>query len=324
MQQGFMIQVLQTSLAARCFQCLPPRSWRWPRLRAVKTTTLLLMLSAALPLAAAPQGAIPVYYAGNQRTDFYVELMTLALSYSQRHAFSLHASGLDIPKQRAFDVMNARQGIDIMFGSASTERMTNYRAVPFSILRGLNGYRVALIQADKLEMFKSVHSLQRLTNFRAGQLASWSDRTVLEANQLHVETATYADNLYQMLDKGRIDYLPLSVVEARQEMQRRPQLNLAVDPYILLYYPTATYFYVAKDNESLAIALQQGLAQALADGRFDQLFAKYFADDIAALKLHKRRVLKLHNPLFPADAIADGPEVWPLLSNPVSVLTDER
>ena len=67
-----------------------------------------------------------------------------------------------------------------------------------------------------------------------------------------------------------------------------------------------------------------GLAQALADGRFDQLFAKYFAEDIAALKLHKRRVLKLSNPLFPADAIADGPEVWPLLSNPVSVLTDER
>lgn len=319
-----MVSFFNISIPARPFR----RGHRQTSLRhglhIIGTLWLLLISTPTLSLGAEPNTATPVYYAGSERVDFYVELMTLALSYPQGQTFALRASGLDIPKQRAFDFMNARQGIDIMFGSASKARMANYRAVPFSILRGLNGYRVALVQADDVEMFKSLHSLQRLSNFRAGQLASWSDRTVLEANLLHVETATHPENLYHMLDKGRIDYLPLSVVEARQEMQRRPQLNLAVDPYILLYYPTATYFYVAKDNEPLANALQQGLAQALADGRFDQLFAKYFADDIAALKLHKRRVLRLTNPLFPADAIADGPEVWPLLSNPVSALNDER
>jgi hypothetical protein len=265
-----------------------------------------------------------VRYAGNQRVDYYVELMQLALSYPSGQGYQLTASKLDIPKQRAFDLMNAHQGIDIMFGSASTERLANYRAVPFSILRGLNGYRVALVPADKQQQFKSLHSIQRLATYRAGQLASWSDRVILEANQLTVETTVHTDNLYLMLNKGRIDYFPLSVVEAQQELQRRPQLHLAIDPYIMLYYPTATYFYVAKDNPALAQALLDGLKQALADGRFDQLFAKYFAKDIEALQLEKRRVFHLTNPLLPKEVPVDGPETWPLLSNPVSDLTDER
>ncbi|HAT43296.1 MAG TPA: hypothetical protein DCS87_16425 [Rheinheimera sp.] len=265
-----------------------------------------------------------VRYAGDARVDYYVELMQLALSYPKGQGYQLAASGLNIPKQRAFDLMNAHQGIDIMFGSASKERLANYRAVPFSILRGLNGYRVALVAADKQHQFKSLHSLQRLETYRAGQLASWSDRTILEANQLMVETTDQADNLFLMLEKGRIDYFPLAVVEARQELEKRPQLHLTIDPYILLYYPTATYFYVAKDNPALADALLDGLKQALADGRFDTLFAKYFAKDIEALQLEQRRVFRLHNPLLPPEVDADGPETWPLLSNPVSDLTDER
>lgn len=268
--------------------------------------------------------AQPVRYAGGERVDYYVELMQLALSYPKGQGYQLAASKLDLPKQRAFDLMNAHQGIDILFGSATNERLANYRAVPFSILRGLNGYRVALVAAEKQHQFKSLHSIQRLETYRAGQLASWSDRTILEANQLSVETTDITENLFLMLEKGRIDYFPLSVVEVQQELQKRPQLHLAIDPYILLYYPTATYFYVAKDNQALADALQDGLKQALADGRFDTLFAKYFAKEIEALQLEQRRVFRLTNPLLPPAVDVDGPETWPLLSNPVSDLTDER
>lgn len=289
-----------------------------------QVTTLNVCIWWSVGSYAADSSVQQVRYAGGERVDYYVELMQLALSYQPEQTYQLIASKLDIPKQRAFDLMNAHQGIDILFGSASHERLANYRAVPFSILRGLNGYRVALVPANKQHQFKSLHSLQRLATYRAGQLGSWSDRIILEANQLTVETTDQAENLYLMLNKGRIDYFPLSVVEVQQELQKRPHLDLAIDPYIMLYYPTATYFYVAKDNSALADTLLNGLQKALADGRFDQLFAKYFAKDIDVLQLEKRRVFRLTNPLLPTEVSVDGPETWPLLSNPVSDLKDDR
>lgn len=260
--------------------------------------------AATLPAAQpAPKKAQPVRYGGQQRQDYYTELLQLALSYPGGQAFQLQASGLDIPKQRAFDLMNAREGIDVLFGSVSRERLQRYRGVPFPILKGYNGWRVALINRNSPDILRGIHSKKHLSRLSAGQFLTWSDTKILRHNGLLVATSSDVNGLYGMLQRGRIDYFPLSALEIAQELRTHPNPDLMIDPHLLLVYPTATWFYVAKDNPALAEALLQGLQQAERDGSFDQLFQRYFGAALTRLQLEKRTRITLENPLLPAEVM---------------------
>jgi hypothetical protein len=255
-----------------------------------------------------------VYYPGAPRQEYSTDLLQLALSYPCQHSFQLQASNLDLPKGRAFDLMNARQGIDVMFGSASFDRIAQYRAVPFPIMRGLMGLRVALVSKESKNKLQHVYSLSALAKLRVGQFTTWSDTEILRANNFNVEAGSDVDGLYQMLALGRIDYFPRSVLEVQQNQQQYAHLELEIDPHILLYYPTAVYFYVAKDNAALADALLCGLEQAQQDGKLNQLFNQYYGGLLQQLQIDTRRVFTLKNPLLPDHVPLQRPELWYPLS----------
>ncbi len=284
---------------------------------------LVLSLLFTVPVsgaeAAESQAITPVYYPGKLRQDYYTDLLHLALSYPCATQYAVQPSDLDLPKKRAFDLMNAGQGIDVMYGSASNERINTYRAIPFPILRGLMGLRIALVSSAEPNILKNAHSLAALSRLRVGQFISWSDTAILRANDFNVEAASTLESLYQMLDKGRIDYFPRSVLEIQQNQAEHAELNLQIDPHILLYYPTATYYYVAKDNNALADALLCGLEHAQQSGQLNQLFERYYGDVLQQLNVAGRRVIKLQNPLLPAGVPLLRPEMWyPLPDNSAS------
>lgn len=259
--------------------------------------------------AADNQPPLPVYYPGHDRqNDYYIKLLQQAVSYPCASHYQLKASGLDLPKKRAFDLMNAKAGIDIMYGSASTKRLQHYKAIPFPILRGLMGLRIALVsEKNKLAQ---VHSVAALAQLRAGQFTTWSDTAILKGNGLNVEPVSDLDGLYKMLALGRIDYFPRSVLEVQQNQQQYAHLNLHIDPHILLYYPTATYYYVASDNQPLADALLCGLEQAQQDGNLNRLFERHYGAVLQQLNIDQRRVITLSNPLLPAGVPLQRPELW--------------
>lgn len=250
-------------------------------------------------VAAAGSAVQTVYYHGVTRQDYYIELLQLALSYPGGKAYQLKASGLFMPKQRAFELMNARGGIDVLFGSVSQERLQQSRGVPFAILKGYNGWRVALIHRQTPDILKGIHSKQHLKRLTAGQFLTWSDTHILRSNDLKVETSADGNGLYGMLERRRIDYFPLSVLEVAHELSIHQNPQLMIDPHLLLIYPTATWFYVAKDNNALADALLQGLQQAERDGSFERLFQRHFGAALQQLKLDSRSRILLDNPLLP-------------------------
>ena len=284
------------------------------------TVLCLLFAASTLPVLSAntspPAATAPamtqqsqrqtVYYGGYQRQDYYTELLQLALSYQSGKDYQLKASGLDLPKQRAFDLMNARGGIDVLFGSVNADRLKRYRGVPFPLLRGYNGWRVALGNRNTPDVLRGIHSKQHLRRLTAGQFLTWSDTEILRSNDLTVETSSDINGLYGMLQRGRIDYFPLSVLEVAEELAKHPDPQLMIDPHLLLIYPTATWFYVAKDNSALAAALLQGLQQAERDGSFDRLFQRYFGTALQQLKLDSRSRVLLDNPQLPAGILPAG------------------
>ena len=191
--------------------------------------------------------------------------------------------------------------LDIMITMTAPDRKASLLEVPVPLTKGMLGWRIALVRKDRLHQFADVHSAEQLKRFVAGQGHDWPDTAILRASGLPVETSSTYPGMFKMLDAGRIDYFPRAVQQVFDEHEAYPAL--AVEPHIVLRYPTDAYFFVNPRKRGLADEVRRGLETAQADGSFDRLFYSYFAAQIAAADLERRRVIDLPNPMH-ASALA--------------------
>ena len=152
--------------------------------------------------------------------------------------------------------------------------------------------------------------MQALRYFTAGQEHDWPDLDILHSNGLPVMSVGGYDALFSMLANNRFDYLPRGVTEAWSELEVRPQLGLVIDPFIVMHYPTAEYFFVAPSKPYLAQHLRLGLERAHADGSFDRLFLAHFAPLLRRANLPKRRIIELNNPLIDVSSMPPPNSSW--------------
>lgn len=102
-----------------------------------------------------------------------------------------------------------------------------------------------------------------------------------------------------MVNMGRGDYFPRSVVEVTSERPYLDKYNLKVEDNLLLKYPAAMYFFVHKNNLELAKDIEIGLQRAQQDGSYELLFNSIHELPLSQLKIKERKVINLKNPFFP-------------------------
>src|SRR5690606_28520024 len=71
---------------------------------------------------------------------------------------------------------------------------------------------------------------------------------------------------------GRFDYLSRGIYQITSELGFYPDLDLVIEPSILLKYPSFTYFFVRQDDQRLAQRITLGLKKAQQNGQFATLF----------------------------------------------------
>lgn len=249
----------------------------------------------------------------DRRSAYYLALLRLALEKSEDQfgGYQLAPQTLTVPQERLLRLISAGGPVDVMWSMTTREREEYLRPVRIPLLKGLMGYRVSIVRAEDRDVFQAIRNKEQLAEMAAGQESDWPDTKILRANDLPVTTAPY-DALFTMLQHERFDYFPRAINEPWSEVERHPELDLVVDKHLLLYYPTAIYFFVHKDNEALAERLEFGLKAAHADGSFDRLFYGHSENVRAFLAsdLLSRRVLSLENPLLPEATPLDNPELW--------------
>lgn len=246
----------------------------------------------------------------DQRGDYPTRLLALALA-SSGEDYRLEPSRQAMSKGRA--ILELSQGspdIDILWAVTSEERERLLLPIRIPIDRGLIGWRVALIRAADADRFAKVRSLEALRAFVGAQGHDWPDLSILRASGLQVTGVNTYLGLFQMLARGRFDYLPRSLVEAQTELAQNRDLALAIAPGFVLHYPTPLYFFVNRERPELAEAVRRGLEKAMADGSFERLFQSAHARHIEQAHLAQRTVLQLDNPLLPADTPLDRRELW--------------
>lgn len=264
----------------------------------------LLCLQAASAVFAA-EIRYPREEGGN---TYPLELLRLALKKAGS-GDTIAFTPVRMMQERALHEIGLDNGaVDIVATMTSKERESRLLPVRIPITKGLIGWRIAVVSKERIHQFDQVRSLADLKRFRAVQGHDWPDRDILRQGGLPVHSVSSYESLFNTLATGRIDYLPLSLIEAQSAIKGREML--AIDANIVIRYPAAIYFFVNPRNRAMAETVRRGLDASIADGSFDELFYRHFAQAIREGSLDKRRVIVLHNPFLPAATPLHRKELW--------------
>jgi hypothetical protein len=249
----------------------------------------------------------------DQQKTYYVNLLELAIEKSvpKFGPASLQALGTSMVYQRKLKSLNDDE-LDVMWTMTSEQKEQDALAVKIPILKGLIGYRIMVIQDTKQQLLTHISSTQQIKAMVAIQGADWTDTDILRVNGFNVKTSDWYNSLYKGVSKGLYDYFPRSILEPWAEMRKYRFNNLVVENKHLLYYPAAMYFFVQKDNHSLAQRFKYGLNQAIDDGSFDTLFYTYPAhqEALSKVRLNSRVLHKLSNPFLPKTTQLADKRLW--------------
>lgn len=273
---------------------------------------ILLLLCLWLNGLALAAGPTVVHYprvdGDGEQGDYGIALLQLALAKAGGH-YRAELSPARMQQNRALVELQSGAGrIDVVGTMTSAEREARLLPVRIPLTRGLIGWRIALLRADRKELLQSVKSLDELRHYTSGQGQDWPDLQILRHSGVTVQPAAVYSTMFGMLNAGRIDWAPRSVNEIWAEAARHPEL--AVDPYVAVQYPTTDYFFVNRNNPALAEELRVGLEAALADGSFEKLFYAHYGEQIRRARLDKRVLIHLPNPLLTPETPLQRKELW--------------
>jgi hypothetical protein len=275
---------------------------------------LLIATTFALALVLDSNCAAPVIYPRptadiDLAVSYPVELLRLALNHADPQR-TLAPTDFALPQSRAVRMLQQGGQLSVIWTVTSPERERQLLAVPVPIDRGLYGWRLLLIAPGTQKLFDDISALPQLAKLQGGQGHDWPDLTILRSAGLNVYGAPNYDGLFDMLARGRIDFYPRALPEIWPELGQRSALGLVLEDNLVLHYPSAVFFFVAKNDAQLAGTLQRGLEAAFADGSFQTLFSQQFGAAIEDAKLGARTQFRLANPLLPDLTKRVAPHWW--------------
>jgi hypothetical protein len=238
-------------------------------------------------------------------------LVALALT-RMASPLRLRAVALNMAQGRTLlELSGGHAPVDVMWTMTDRQRESG-GALPVRIPidRGMMGWRLLLVRRSELAQWRAVRTLAHLGERLAGQGHDWPDTLILRANGLRVGTSSGHDALFRMLAAGRIDYFPRSILEIDAELAGGRYPELAIAPDLMLHYPAAAYLFVSRSRPQLARTLTEGLEAAVADGSFQRLHREFYGALLKAHPVSPAHVLRLRNPLLPAETPLQRRELW--------------
>jgi hypothetical protein len=235
----------------------------------------------------------------DKRTKHKHEVITRALEItkSQFGPYRIEVVNVDMPPSRG--LMEIKSGKVINLFIVPHSEVWDKGAIPIKIpIRlGLLSYRLLLVNKNNLHLFKYVDGVKELKHLTAGLQSDWIITQVFKKQGFKVIEGHNFEGLFQMLNRGRFDYLSRGIYEIYDELEmRQPELkNVVIEPNIALYLPMITYVYISPSAPKLAKRMQAGLSELLKNGELAKILEKYYGEDIARAKLSTRKIIEIDN-----------------------------
>lgn len=295
-------------------QLFNDRQSLWRHVRLPRCCAVLVAMLLLAP-ASAEQIRIPVKVqatALEQPSDYFTTLLVMALEASKadNEEIDIIFSPRDYAQARWINMLQSDKSNFVIWTMTDKEREQQLRPIRIPLFKGLFGYRVLLIRKQEQARFDHINDIDDLAKLLGGQGTHWPDTLILQANGLPLTTAETTESLFRMINAKRFDYFPRGISEAWFELLQRKEANLAVEENLLLYYPTAIYFFVNKNNEALAQRIEKGMEVLIDNGKFDQFFYNHPRVSSGLERLKNRRIVELKNPYLPAETPVNNPRYW--------------
>lgn len=178
--------------------------------------------------------------------------------------------------------------------------------------KGIQGYRLFLINRQDQERLSQVRSLEELKAIPTGTGVQWSTYLILRKAGFNVVPGETHARLFDMLKVRRFVTFGRGMNEIFGELERFGPDNpdLAIEQTLVLFVPLPTYFFVSPARPELASRVRQGLEEMLADGSFDAHFLEYHQSDIDRARLKHRKIFTIENPNLSQDPPLNDPALW--------------
>ncbi|WP_440903200.1 amino acid ABC transporter substrate-binding protein [Catenovulum sp. SX2] len=246
----------------------------------------------------------------DKQHNYPITLLTKALNRADPE-YQLELYEQTIDQEQALNLLYRNQ-VDVVWTMTNKQREALYLPVRIPLTKGLSGWRLFLIKPEHQHLFDNVKSHNQLKLYTAVQGQDWPDEEILQRNQLKLVTKPAYVDLIDVLTSGQAQYFPRGVFEIWSEAEQFQAQghNVKVESSLALYYPTALYFFVNRNNSQLAASIESGLKQLLATGEFDLMFNHAFADAIDKTNFTQRRILRLNNPSLPKQTPLANKQLW--------------
>ncbi|WP_421134040.1 amino acid ABC transporter substrate-binding protein [Alteromonas sp. A079] len=244
------------------------------------------------------------------RNEYPTALLKLALDKTGVN-YEMRPSDRILLTGKAMRQLRENREVNVVWSMTDTQREKDLLPIRIPITKGLIGLRVFVIEENRRSQFDNVATKQDLLSLVPLQGEEWPDTKILQANGFNVSTVPEFKEGYEMLALGRGDFFPRSVTEVTAEFAEMGKAkNLQLESSLVMYYPTAMYFFVSKSNPILAKLIETGLQRAVDDGSFDVLFAQTYRKTLKDLNIPDRTLFTLENPLLPPKTPLSDERLW--------------
>lgn len=220
-----------------------------------------------------------------------------AIVAEQNAELSIKPLSVEATQHRVIHLLK-KSVIDIAWFAANKERLEQFHAIEIPISKGLLGYRMLMVHDANGLAYTPITNLEQLRRYTFVQGIGWPDNQILSHHEIDLLTVSDYQRMFKLVDVGRIDMFPRSIVEVWDELDTHHALNLTVNDSIVLHYPLAQYFFFRKENQHQADIVRRGFETLIASGEYDVLFTKHFASILRRSNLAAKQVIELTNPFF--------------------------
>ncbi|KTF18246.1 transporter substrate-binding domain-containing protein [Pseudoalteromonas sp. H105] len=242
---------------------------------------------------------LDVYYPKPERehkVDSWYPLVLLKFALEHSEFEHTLQESVNMVQSRSLKELVEGQLVNVVWSMTSIEREQDLLPIRIPIYKGLYGLRLLFTTQDKLEKFANINDVTALSKIDFIQGHDWPDTAILVDNGFEVSTSTSYDALFSMLNKGRGDAFPRSILETEWELkQLGSKTNISVVPNIAIKYPAAIYYFVNPKRPDIHKAISLGLQRMHENGKFDELFNRYFTEAIQKAKLEQKTIIPITN-----------------------------
>lgn len=246
--------------------------------------------------------------------DYCVGLLNIALKNTEKEygLAKIVSVDMQLTQGRSLDELSKGKIIDVDWAATSIEREKVLLPIKIPLFKGLLGYRVPVINKSDYDLFLKIKDVNDLKKLSVVQGTHWPDTQILEYSGFNVLKTPKFENMYSLLESGRVDYFLRSICEAYGEVKVRGNKNLMVFDKILVAYNQPMYFFVNKNNGKLAERIKKGLLIAIETGEFLQYMENNpLTKEVFPLKKYSdSHIFSLKNPILPKNTPLDDKKLW--------------